>query len=170
MSKSYMVDRWAKYRVDAFWKRVEVGNPDMCWKWTGLTSTSKKNPTPYGVLGWCGNSARAHRVAYLLACGVIPDGMMVLHKCDNSLCCNPDHLYLGDHAQNMRDMVERKRRKGVGVGSCNGRAKLTQAQANEIRSLYAVGVVSQQTLAIQYGISQFAVSQIILNKRYKDEI
>lgn len=170
MNKPYMSERWAKYRVDAYWKRVDVCGADACWNWIGLTSKSPKNKTPYGVLGWNGKGTRAHRVAYSLINGEIPPGKMVLHRCDNTLCCNPTHLYLGDHAQNMRDVVERSRRKGLNTGSKNGRAKLTQKQANTIRSLYAAGGVSQQAIADSYGVSQFAVSQIILNKRYKDEI
>lgn len=90
---------------------------------------------------------------------------MVLHRCDNTLCCNPAHLYLGDHAQNMRDMVERQRRKGAGVGAANGRAKLTQELADEIRAIYASGI-SQQDIADAYGVSQNAVSKVILRKRY----
>lgn len=90
---------------------------------------------------------------------------MVLHTCDNTLCCNPKHLYIGDHAQNMRDMVERQRRKGIGIGAANGRAKLNQKQANEIRNVYAAGIV-QQDIADAYGVSQNAISKIILGKRY----
>jgi hypothetical protein len=77
--------------------------------------------------------------------------MMVLHTCDNTLCCNPAHLYIGDHAQNMRDMVDRRRRKGAGSGQLNGRAKLTQNQASEIRAVYAAGGCA-----------------IVRNKRYKE--
>ena len=158
--------RWAEYREPAFWARVDTSEPDGCWNWTGHQVLGPKNTSPYGVLGWNGRQQRAHRVAYLLKVGPIPTGAMVLHRCDNSLCCNPAHLYIGDHAQNMQDMVDRRRRVGKGAGERNGRAKLTQAQADEIRVMYAAGGVSQQRIADLYGISQFAVSQIVLGKRY----
>lgn len=168
MKRQYMIDRWEAYRKDAFWERVDRGNDDECWNWTGFAKTNPKNPTPYGVLGWRGKSSRAHRVAYEISAGKIPEGAMVLHRCDNTLCCNPNHLYLGNHAQNMRDMVDRNRRKGSGGGQENGRAKLTNEQAKAIRAEYAQGVRSQQSIASEYGISQFAISQIIANKRYRE--
>ena len=168
MEKPYMVERWEKYRVEAFWNRVEKQDEDDCWNWTGSKSQGTKNPYPYGVLGWKGKHARAHRVAFELVRGAIPDGMMVLHTCDNTLCCNPAHLYIGDHAQNMRDMVIRKRRKGTATGALNGRSKLTQIQASEIRAMYAAGGLSQDKIASLYRVSQFCVSAIVRNKRYKD--
>lgn len=158
-------ERWAAYREPAFWARVDRRGDDECWPWIGKQTVSKKNTSQYGALGWKGSITRAHRVAFEIAVQLIPAGAFVLHRCDNTLCCNPKHLYLGDHAQNMRDMVERRRRKGTGSGERNGRAKLTQAQADEIRTLYADGMV-QQEIADAYGISQFAVSQIVNGKRY----
>lgn len=165
-AKPYMTARWEAYRYEAFWSRVDKRSSDQCWDWKGLKHKSPKNPTPYGMLGWKGRSSRAHRVAYEIAFGSIPEGQMVLHRCDNTLCCNPSHLYLGDHAQNMKDMVIRLRRKGVGKGEANGRSKITQDQADAIRALYAAGGVSQESIAKLYGISQFAVSAITRNKRY----
>lgn len=158
--------RWQEYRGPAFWKRVEVGDIDKCWPWLGLRKQGPKNPQPYGSLGWNGNVKSAHRVAYELVNGEVPVGAMVLHTCDFGLCCNPSHLYLGDHAQNMRDMVERQRFRGL-PGAKNGRAKITQEQADAIRTRYAAGGVSQQSLADEHGISQNAVSKIVLRKRYK---
>lgn len=162
--------RWEDFREPAFWARVNRASKNKCWEWTGLVAQGPKNPTPYGVLGWNGKHARAHRVAYELANGPIPAGFMVLHRCDNTLCCNPSHLYLGNHDQNMQDMVDRQRRAGIGAGEQNGRAKLTQEQADAIRSTYEAGSVSQQALADQYGVSQFAISMIIRRKRYVNDI
>jgi hypothetical protein len=169
MKRQYMIDRWEAYRTEAFWKRVNRGSDDACWEWSGFSKAGPKNTTPYGALGWKGKHSRAHRVAYEITNGPIPEWKMVLHRCDNTLCCNPGHLYLGSHAQNMRDMVDRKRRKGIGCGERNGRAKLTQEQAEEIRAEYAKGIRSQQSIANEYNISQFAVSQIVANKRYRND-
>lgn len=159
--------RWQEYRGPAFWERVQVGDLDQCWPWLGLRKQSPKNTQPYGMLGWNGKSTSAHRVAYELVNGEIANGAMVLHTCDFGLCCNPSHLYLGDHAQNMRDVIERNRRSGIGAGADNGRSKLTQAQADAIRARYATGGVSQQSLADEHGISQNAISKIVRGQRYK---
>jgi hypothetical protein len=87
-----------------FWEKVIV--QDGCWKWTGGKTQG------YGVLtvGQRGAGViRAHRLSYILHCGKIPTGKLVLHKCDNRECTNPDHLELGDYADNMRHVSERKR-------------------------------------------------------------
>jgi HNH endonuclease len=69
-----------------------------CWLWTGGW-----NNQGYGVLGSRNKKYLSHRVSYECRFGAIPDGLNVLHKCDTPTCCNPDHLFLGTHAENMRD-------------------------------------------------------------------
>jgi hypothetical protein len=153
-------------RVGSFWSKVRRGDESECWPWIAASKQGPKNNQPYGIVGWEGRTESSHRVAYRIAHGEIPAGAMVLHICDFGLCCNPAHLYLGDHAQNMRDMVERRRRSGRAAGEGNGRSKLTLAQVAEIRTRYAAGGVSQQALGDEFGVSQFAVSQIVRGKRY----
>lgn len=152
-------NRERRYREPDFWKRIE--KTDACWNWVG-----EKDGGGYGRTRWEGKCHKAHRIAWRLLRGKIPAGLFVLHHCDNRSCCNPEHLYLGTQADNMRDMVERKRRKGIGCGEKNGRSKLTQEQAEAICLLYAAGQMSQQKIANQFGVSQFAVSAIVRNKRY----
>jgi hypothetical protein len=130
----------------------------------------EKGSAGYGVLKVNGKYYSAHRRSYEIANGTIPEGMMVLHKCDNRACVNPDHLYLGTQADNMRDMVARERRKGSGTGERNGRSKISQVQANEIRAIYAAAKMSQIKIGKLYGVSQFAVSAIVRNKRYKEGV
>ncbi|WP_157266602.1 HNH endonuclease [Azohydromonas aeria] len=158
--------RWARGREDRFWVQVDKRSKKECWRWLGFSSQGPNNSSPYGVASYEGKQWRTHRLAYRLVKGEIPEGAMVLHTCDNTLCCNPNHLYLGDHKQNMRDVAERGLRKNINTGEQNGRAKLTQEQADEIRALYATSSRSQQSIADEYGVSQFAVSQIVRNKRY----
>jgi hypothetical protein len=145
-------------------EKYEVNLND-CWEWTAYL-----NYLGYGVVSWHwrgkSKSTGAHRLAYEIWVGPIPDKLCVLHKCDNRKCINPDHLYVGTQAQNMRDMAERGGRKGIGCGDKNGRAKLTMKQARQIRKIYSTGNHSQDSIATKFGVSQFAVSRIVRNKRY----
>ena len=87
---------------DRFWSRVEKA-PD-CWIWLGT-----RGHFGHGELVNNGKIERAHRLSWELHNGPIPDGLHVLHKCDNPPCVNPDHLYLGDNTANMRDRDARGR-------------------------------------------------------------
>lgn len=82
-----------------FWDKVCFGQPDACWEWAG----ARKGSQGYGEFGVNRMPATAHRVAWELTHGPIPDGLFVLHRCDNPPCCNPAHLFLGTHQDNMAD-------------------------------------------------------------------
>lgn len=114
----------------SFWPKVAITCPDECWIWqAGQTGTG------YGQVKVPGRGpSKAHRVAYELANGPIPaghgyHGTVVMHSCDEPLCCNPRHLSLGTQAQNLRDMAEKGRRKG----ERSPNAKLTEEQALYIK-------------------------------------
>lgn len=127
-----------------------------CWLWTG---TIAENTIGYGLAGFRNYTRSAHRLAYELYIGPIPDGMHVLHKCDVPSCVNPNHLWLGTHRDNMRDMVRkgRARNSGLGLpGETNGNSKLTE---EKVRAIY-VAKESEHVLAQKYGISRPMVSKI----------
>ncbi len=90
--------------LDRFWSRVDKsGGPDACWLWTAGTHTRG-----YGRIRWGGKAQSAHRISWTLANGPIGADLCVRHKCDNPLCCNPSHFFLGTNDDNMQD----KRAKG----------------------------------------------------------
>jgi hypothetical protein len=110
-----------------------------------------------------GRLVGVHRLAWQEANGrEVPPGLLVRHSCDNPPCIEPSHLLLGTVADNNRDRDERGRHRAL-RGSENGRAKLTEAQANEIRLSGASGPV----LAARYGISRSTVSLIRKGRRYQ---
>ena len=90
-----------------------------CWPWTAATSKG------YGQIGYKGKLIYAHRLAWVFKNGAIPKGKHILHKCDNTKCVNPHHLFLGTHSDNMKDMEKKGRGR-------TGRRKLTEKQVSQI--------------------------------------
>lgn len=133
------------------WRHVQRGEPDVCWPWTGVRMAGygrvKTGARPVHVF--------AHRVAWQLTNGDIPEGMSVLHRCDNPPCCNPAHLYLGTHQDNVRDMMERGRHRP----GRQGRAKLAPDDVRSIRAALKAGA-SKRSLARQHGVARRTVSAI----------
>ena len=105
-----------------------------------------------------------HRMAYELEFGDIPKDMHVLHKCDNPPCCNPEHLFLGTHKDNMLDMKE-KGRSSTGID--NGMRVLTEEQVLEMRRLYPTGDYTMKKLGKMFNTTLGNVSHIIKRERWK---
>ena len=145
---------------DRFWAKVDKRGPDECWPWTGA-------PTPkgYGVIRDQGRYVRAHRLAWELANGPIPDDLLVCHRCDNPPCCNPADLFLGTNADNSADMVRKGRGAPLG-GQNNNSAKLTDADVNTIRRLWGTGAWRQRDIADVYHVGQPAISRIVTQRRW----
>lgn len=116
------------------------------------------NRTKYTLLRRDGRYIGAHRLAYIDAFGEIPKGMCVCHRCDNSLCVNPDHLFLGTRADNNADMVVKGRSAS---GEQNGAHKLTERKAKDIRKQYAKGGVTHRSLAKDHNVSHVLIGSII---------
>jgi len=109
----------------------------------------------------------AYRASYLMHRGTIPEGAHVCHSCDNALCVNPDHLWIGTQADNMRDMI-RKGRRADFSGSKHGMAKLTEENAAAIRAAYIPRKVTLRELASRFNVSVGTVHRVILGTSWKN--
>lgn len=148
--------------IQRFWSKVAItADDDSCWNWI-----PPKKKDGYANIGIQGKSLYAHRVSWELSYGKIPDGLFVLHKCDNRGCVNPKHLFLGTTQDNMDDMVK-KGRSPKNIGELNGFHKLTASQVSEIRSRYAAGGISMKNLGKEIGISAMQVHNIVSRKHWK---
>ena len=141
---------------ERFWSKVDRRGPADCWPWLGAVKNNG-----YGNVFVDGKTRMAHQVAFELSVGSIPLGAYVLHSCDNRRCVNPRHLRLGDHDENMRDMVERRRSSS---GSHRWNAKLSEEEVLAIRA--AAEKLSPFKLAKQLGMPESTIRQIALRKRW----
>ncbi len=141
--------------IARFWRKVDKRGPDECWEWTGAKRQrgygSFKGPVRNGVRLEPGPAVlTAHRVSYVLAHGPVPNGLLVLHRCDNPPCCNPAHLWLGTDAENARDKM------------LKGRVGLSDIDFDAVRAIRAARAsgVRLRVLAAKYGVSMAAISRI----------
>lgn len=126
-----------------------------CSEWPGWLSVGG-----YGKVHVGQKRRFVHRVAYEIKFGPIPEGIKVLHRCDNPKCFRWSHLWLGTQADNIRDMDEKKRRV-ISRGESNGRAKLTWEKAQEILLIRRETGLSVKKLALQFGINSGTVSLLV---------
>jgi hypothetical protein len=156
-------------KIQRFWNKVNkdgsipahVPHLGKCWEWTAGCGT-----LGYGHHKYKTKTIRAHRFSWCLFYGEIPDGLNVLHKCDNRKCVNPDHLFLGTIKDNVDDMIA-KGRKLVKEGEKSHLAILTSVQVIEIRRRFSETGVSQSALGRQYGVSNSTIHDIVRRKKWK---
>lgn len=175
--------------ISDFHKKVQSGDILNCWPFMGPFLSHG-----YGVFGFEGKHWKAHRLAYTLAYGPIPDGLSVCHQCDNPCCCNPNHLFLGTTLDNQRDKWKkgrgtdgdrnglRKHPERAARGNENGSrlyperlargeeqhlAKLTDDGVREIRRLHATGRYFQKDLAKMFGVDKATIGRITRRETWK---
>lgn len=148
-----------KYRRRLFNK---VNKTEGCWEWTGYD-----NGYGYGMIMINARRRFTHRVSWILHGGEIPDGLCVLHKCDNRRCVKPDHLFLGTRKDNALDRA--KKNRGA-AGECHGMNKLSEADVRAIRTEYATGTIGQKKLADKYGVAKSLVWAILVRRIWKNLI
>lgn len=146
----------------ALWARVLRQGPDDCWPWTGSV-----NSMGYGQLRRNGRAVYAHRLAYSLEYGWV-EGLSVCHSCDNPVCCNPRHHFLGTQADNMADMARKGRGGGTSPsGDDSPNRKLSSIEVKEIRELARSGTISQAQIAARFGVKQPTVNCIVRRRTWR---
>src|SRR5262245_56458307 len=119
--------------IERFAVRYEPEPNSGCWLWLRARKSPPQNYGVFGVGSYAAGTYRqdyAHRLSYILHHGHIPDGMCVLHRCDNPPCVNPDHLFLGTHNDNVQDKIAKNRDN---FGERNGQAKISASDVQLIR-------------------------------------
>lgn len=178
--------KYSEKDIKRFWSKVDKDrsqtfyNGTRCWEWT---EGQHKNGG-YGAV-WIGNKGRrAHCVSYEIAYGdITSEKPFVLHHCDNPLCVNPQHLFLGTHQDNMADKVSKGRQahgethgaythpESRRIGESNGRAKLTKENVVEIRGRYGrfgKGGETLKQLAKEFDVTFALIAKIVKKELWKD--
>jgi len=174
---------------ERFWSKVDKRGPDECWPWKAGKVKG------YGWFWANGKDIQAHRFVYELVVGPIPNGLNILHKCDNHPCCNPAHLWPGTDLDNARDCIAKGRavhpcgdhhgththpesvargerhgqhthRECTARGERHGSAKLTEANVREIRRLFAEGN-TKVAIGRAMGVTATNIGYIVSGKRWQ---
>ncbi len=153
---------WPPLKERFFSKLIPIA--DGCWGWSGSTDNHGYGQISVGSKQTGRMNHKTHRLGYELMVGPIPPGMKVLHRCDNPICARPDHLFLGNQADNMADMIAKGRdRKNSPKGVRSPHAKLTDALVAEIRSSPER---SQSALSRRYGVARSTIQLILARKAW----
>jgi hypothetical protein len=162
-----ILDKLTVKRIERFWSHVQKARDGReCWNWIGT-----KNFDGYGTVHIRPHVYTAHRIAWVIAHGrEIPEDMSVCHTCDNRLCVNPRHLFLGTNSDNVADKVSKNRQshaKNTGnAGVINPRARLTEDDVREIRKAYKPFHTTMKMLANKYGVAVSTIGEIVNNRNW----
>jgi hypothetical protein len=140
--------------MQRFWDKVEMIPFHECWEWI-----AGKTQSGYGRFKFNKKTRRAHRFSYELHFGPIPKGLIVCHRCDNTLCIRPEHLFLGTNLTNTRDMLKKGRAKFTGRPKSNK----PHPKADIVKRLYKGPRLgpSMEKIAEQLGINEKTVRKIL---------
>ena len=151
-----------------FRMNVSIGGTNACWEYQGIRLQGG-----HGLVRVGGRNTTSNRAAWVLWRGEIPEGLWVLHTCDNGSCCNPHHLYLGDRAQNIRDRWERRPWRphpGKSLATRGRRvrgSRFTEDAISDIRQRHARGVRIKD-LADQHGVGWNYIYKIVTGRVWSD--
>lgn len=146
---------------ERFWNNVK--KTDSCWIWTGSRKTFGYGQISSGPRGKSKNFG-AHRLCWIIHFGKIPPHLHVCHTCDNPICVNPKHLFLGTNLDNIADCIAKKRNPH---GEKHGMSFLKEKDVKEIRNLYKSGNYTQREIATIYNVTRYTISDIILKRSWR---
>lgn len=152
--------------INRFWSKVLfTANAEKCWEWN---CSKRKGGYGYFTITLLKKQVKlvSTRVSYFLTCKIDPVGFAILHKCDNPMCCNPEHLFIGTNKDNTQDMIS-KGRKADTSGVNNGTSKLDEFQVIEIRNLYNTKQFLQNELANKFNVSVSTIQRVVTNMSWK---
>jgi len=173
-----------------FWAKVNIGEDSKCWEWLGA-----KSSWGYGSFGFKKKHFIASRLSWMIANGRIPNGMIIMHSCDNPACVNPDHLHLGTHQDNTDDKVSKGRHgwvsgdshysrtsperlargdrngsrthpESIRRGSNHHASKLSASDVLEIRKMYSFGITSCD-IAQKFNLSASSAHRAATGRTWK---
>lgn len=171
--KEYIPIFLTKKQENRFYSKVNKQEIDQCWEW------QQRNKFGYGVFLIKGREYRAHRIAYYLHYNQDPGKLLVCHKCDNRLCVNPHHLFLGTYADNNADRNAKGRQmKGDKhhyrtnpelrpIGTRNGSAKLTDDEVVAIRNQYNELKTPHRQLAELFSVTKSTITRVLSGNYWK---
>lgn len=144
---------------DKFWEKVDkssgLGPSGNCWEWTRCKT---RKECGYGVITHNRKRILVHRFSYEIHKGSIPEGLKACHRCDNSICVNPDHIFLGTQVDNIRDMKNKGRQN---KGIYHAKSKLSDGKVRFIRNLHATKTWNYSQIARMFRISPSQIRNVI---------
>ena len=155
-------------------ERCKINEETGCWEWQ-----KGKSPDGYGKIKHENTTWRVHRLVWTMVTGIFPGNLFVCHTCDNIICANPEHLFLGTHTANMTDMYRKGRgptgnKNGTHTkpetrarGETAGNSKLTENIVREIRRNYNPRTMGARYFAQKYGVNASTIRIIVRNKTWK---
>lgn len=147
---------------ERFWEKVDIRSNDECWNWVACV-----HPSGYGQFNINRKMFGSHRIAWELVNGKIPDGMCICHHCDNRICCNPKHLFLGTMEDNSHDRDNKGRAKiPDNRGENHGLSRLTVSDVIEMRKLFAWEGYTYLELSKKFGITKSTAREIIKRRKW----